>query len=75
MGLAVQVFPKDNFHESVINFAKKFSCKSNAALITGKKAIKAAEELGVSEGIKYERSIFHPLFATKGKVEGTTAFI
>ena len=31
--------------------------------------------MGISEGVKYERKIFYPLFDTKGVKEGVDAFV
>jgi len=43
--------------------------------MVAKKAIKAADDLGVTEGLKYEKAVFQPLFSTKSAKEGVTAFM
>ena len=74
MGLVSDIFKKETFKEDVLKLAKKISDKAMTTLITAKKAIKKSEELGVTEGMKYERSVFIPLFNTQACKEGVSAF-
>ena len=74
MGLVTDIFKKETFKEEVLKLAKKISDKSVTSLITAKKAIKKSEELGLTEGMKFERSVFLPLFNTAAVKEGVGAF-
>jgi enoyl-CoA hydratase len=40
-----------------------------------KEAINRAFEVSLAEGIRFERRVFHPLFATLDQKEGMAAFI
>jgi len=51
------------------------SDKSAMALITGKLAVNNSEEVGITEGIKFERAVFNPLFDQRAAKEGVDAFI
>ena len=39
-----------------------------------KEAVNEAYETGLSDGLRYERRLFHSSFATKDRKEGMTAF-
>jgi enoyl-CoA hydratase len=40
-----------------------------------KEAVNQALEMGLSEGIRFERRLFHALFATEDQKEGMAAFV
>jgi enoyl-CoA hydratase/carnithine racemase len=44
-------------------------------VLAGKEAVNRAFESSLSEGITFERRIFHSLFATEDQKEGMKAFI
>lgn len=75
MGIASEVFPKDDLHNKVIDLAKEMTLKPITALTAAKKAIKDNENKSMSEGISIERQLFYPLFDTKGTQEGVNAFV
>lgn len=45
------------------------------SLIAAKKAVSAADDMGVNAGLRYENKLFQGLLSTKGKIEGVDAFI
>jgi enoyl-CoA hydratase len=45
------------------------------ALMMVKEAIRRARETTLSEGLRFERRLFHSLFATEDQKEGMTAFV
>ena len=45
------------------------------SVLAGKEAVNRAFEGGLSEGIAFERRIFHSLFATEDQKEGMAAFV
>ncbi|KAF9047356.1 enoyl-CoA hydratase [Panaeolus papilionaceus] len=61
--------------KEAINMAKEISSKSQIAVQAGKEVVNAAYELTLQEGLRFERRIFHGLFATNDQKEGMTAFV
>jgi enoyl-CoA hydratase len=45
------------------------------SVLAAKEAINRAFESGLSEGVMFERRIFHALFATDDQKEGMKAFV
>jgi len=43
--------------------------------MAGKEAVNAAQESSLAEGVRFERRIFHSLFATEDQKEGMKAFV
>ena len=53
----------------------KISSLSKVTVSIAKGAINSSHELSLSEGIHFEKSLFHSTFATEDRREGMTAFI
>ncbi|KAI0768337.1 enoyl-CoA hydratase [Trametes elegans] len=60
--------------KEAIEIAKTIASKSAIAVQAGKEAVNAAYEHTLQEGLRYERRLFHGLFATKDQKEGMAAF-
>lgn len=60
--------------KEAIEMAKTISSKGQIAVQAGKEVVNAAYELNLAEGLRFERRIFHGLFATKDQKEGMSAF-
>ncbi|KAK0212603.1 enoyl-CoA hydratase [Desarmillaria ectypa] len=60
--------------KEAIAVAKEISSKGQLAVQAAKEVVNAAYELNLAEGLRFERRIFHGLFATKDQKEGMTAF-
>lgn len=60
--------------KEAIAVAKEISSKGQVAVQAAKEVVNAAYELNLAEGLRFERRIFHGLFATKDQKEGMTAF-
>jgi enoyl-CoA hydratase len=45
------------------------------SVMSCKEAINRAFEVSLAEGIRFERRMFHPLFATADQKEGMAAFV
>ncbi|KXN90140.1 Enoyl-CoA hydratase, mitochondrial [Leucoagaricus sp. SymC.cos] len=60
--------------KDAIAMAKEISEKSQIAVQAGKEVVNEAYETTLTEGLKYERRIFHGLFATNDQKEGMSAF-
>ncbi|GAA5944611.1 uncharacterized protein JCM15063_000057 [Sporobolomyces koalae] len=64
---------QDVVDESV-KVAKKIASKGRVAVQAGKEGVNAAYELSLQEGLRFERRIFHQLFATNDQKVGMRAF-
>jgi enoyl-CoA hydratase len=60
--------------KEAIAMAKEIASKSQIAVQAGKEVVNAAYEMTLAEGLRFERRIFHGLFATKDQKEGMAAF-
>ncbi|PPQ70516.1 hypothetical protein CVT26_013974 [Gymnopilus dilepis] len=60
--------------KEAIKMAKEIASKSQIAVQAGKEVVNAAYEMSLSEGLRFERRIFHGLFATNDQKEGMAAF-
>lgn len=56
--------------KEAVEMAKVIAGKGRLAVQAGKEAVNAAYELTLSEGLRFERRLFHSLFATKDQKEG-----
>lgn len=73
-GLVSRIFPLDGFQDEVMKVAKGIAELSLPSLMVAKEAVNRAYEMSLSEGVRYERRVFHALFATEDQKEGMTAF-
>lgn len=60
--------------EEAIAMAKEISSKGQIAVQAAKEVVNAGYEMTLTEGLRFERRIFHGLFATKDQKEGMAAF-
>ncbi|TBU39605.1 enoyl-CoA hydratase [Dichomitus squalens] len=60
--------------KEAVALASVIASKSAIAVQAGKEAVNAAYEHTLTEGLRYERRLFHSLFATKDQKEGMAAF-
>jgi len=60
--------------KDAVSMAKEIADLSQVAVQAGKEVVNAAYDLNLAEGLKFERRIFHGLFATKDQKEGMSAF-
>lgn len=74
-GLVSRVVPVKKLMEEAMGAATKISEKSAIATMAAKEAVNRAEETALSEGLLFERRLFHSLFATEDQSEGMTAFV
>lgn len=56
--------------EEAVKMAGVIASKSRVAVQAGKEAVNAAFEMSLAEGLRFERRLFHGLFATKDQKEG-----
>ena len=74
-GLVSQVFSSETFLEDVKKVALAVAEKSMVATMMTKEMVNRSYETTLSEGIRFERRLFHSMFATEDKKEGMSAFI
>ncbi|GFG74919.1 enoyl-CoA hydratase [Mycobacterium botniense] len=74
-GLVSRVVPADNLTAEAKAVAKTISEMSLTATRMAKEAVNRAFESTLSEGLLYERRLFHSAFATADQSEGMAAFI
>jgi enoyl-CoA hydratase/carnithine racemase len=74
-GLVAKIFPADDLVEEAVKIAQKIAGKGHMAAIMTKEAVNASQELSLQEGLRFERRLFHSLFATHDQKEGMTAFL
>jgi enoyl-CoA hydratase len=73
-GLVTRIVAVDELIEQAVQTAQDIADKSRPAVLMAKEAVNRAYELGLAEGIRFERRLFHSLFATEDQKEGMAAF-
>lgn len=74
-GLVSRIFPTDDLMEEVMKIARTIARLSRPSIMVAKEAVNRAYETTMSEGILFERRVFHSLFSTEDQKEGMSAFI
>ncbi|MDF1633166.1 enoyl-CoA hydratase [Mycoplana sp. MJR14] len=74
-GLVARVVPADRLMEETMQAAQTIAGYGKAATTAAREAVDRALELGLREGIQFERRLFHALFATADQKEGMAAFV
>ena len=75
IGLVSRIISSDNFVDDVVEIAKEVANKSLVATMMTKEMVNRAYETTLAEGVRFERRLFHSMFATKDKAEGMDAFV
>ena len=75
-GLAAKVFEGGNKEvlDGALETAEKIAAFSRVATVAAKEVVNKSQELGVREGVEYERRIFHSLFGSQDQKIGMKAF-
>jgi enoyl-CoA hydratase/carnithine racemase len=74
-GLVSRVIPNDQLFTEAIKLGEKIASFSQPAVAMAKETVNAANNLSLDEGLRFERRIFHSMFALEDQKEGMTAFI
>ena len=74
-GLVCKVFPTDKLLEETLKFAERVSKNSLYTLEVAKEAVNASLNLTLTDGLQFEKRLFHQTFATKDQKEGMKAFV
>ena len=74
-GLVSRVVPLDKLMDEALGAALMICDYSQIAVMAAKESVNRSFESGLSDGIMFERRIFHALFATSDQKEGMDAFV
>jgi enoyl-CoA hydratase len=75
VGLVSRVIPADKLLDEALATAAKIAEKSMIATMAVKESVNRSYEMTLAEGLRYERRLFHSLFATEDQTEGMNAFV
>ena len=74
-GLVSRVIPAAELIEEAVKVATAIAGMAPLAVKANKEMVDAAFETGLSQGIRFERRLFHGLFGTDDQKEGMAAFV
>jgi enoyl-CoA hydratase len=74
-GLVSRVIAADKLLEEALKTAAAIAALSLPSVMIAKECVNRAYETTLSEGVRFERRVFHSLFATEDQKEGMGAFI
>lgn len=74
-GLVSRVVAFDKLIDEALGAALQISDFSQIAVMAAKESVNRAFESGLSDGVMFERRLFHALFATSDQKEGMDAFV
>ncbi|MBU1358391.1 MAG: enoyl-CoA hydratase [Gammaproteobacteria bacterium] len=74
-GLVSRVVPYDKLLDEALGAALIIADFSQVAVMAAKESVNRAFESGLSDGVMFERRLFHALFATTDQKEGMDAFV
>jgi len=73
-GIVSRIVPLADLVEEAVKTAKSIAEKSRPAVFMAKEAVNRAYETTLAEGVRFERRLFHSVFATEDQKEGMAAF-
>ena len=74
-GLVSRVVPADRLIEEAMTVARKIASQAPLAVMANKEMVEAAYETTLSQGVRFERRLFHALFSLDDQAEGMAAFV
>ncbi len=74
-GLVSRIVPADKLIEEALGAAAVIASMSLPSVMMVKESVNRAYESSLSDGVQYERRMFHSLFATEDQKEGMKAFV
>eukprot|EP00573_Skeletonema_grethae_P005166 CAMPEP_0201696812 /NCGR_PEP_ID=MMETSP0578-20130828/8344_1 /ASSEMBLY_ACC=CAM_ASM_000663 /TAXON_ID=267565 /ORGANISM="Skeletonema grethea, Strain CCMP 1804" /LENGTH=370 /DNA_ID=CAMNT_0048182843 /DNA_START=101 /DNA_END=1213 /DNA_ORIENTATION=- len=75
VGLVSKVIETEFLLDEAVKMGFSIAEKGSVSVRMCKEAVNAAEEMTLAEGLRFERRLFHALFATKDQKEGMAAFL
>jgi enoyl-CoA hydratase len=73
--LVARVVPAASLMDEAMKVADTIATMSLPSVLAAKESVNAAFESSLAEGVRFERRIFHSLFATEDQKEGMKAFV
>src|SRR3990167_4555022 len=74
-GLVSRIVPKGELKAEAIKTAKQIASYSWPIVMLAKESVNRAFELPLTEGVRFERRLFHSIFGTQDQQEGMNAFV
>jgi len=74
-GLVARVVPLADLTNETMKVADTIASMSLPSVMIAKEAVNRAFEVSLTEGVAFERRVFHALFATEDQKEGMAAFV
>jgi enoyl-CoA hydratase len=74
-GLVSRLVPADRLMEEAVKMAEAIASMSRPSAMMAKECVNRAYETTLSEGVRFERRVFHSTFATEDQKEGMAAFV
>ena len=74
-GLVSRVVPADKLMEEALEAAAKICSYGRVGIMAAKESVNRAYEGTLSDGVMFERRLFHAMFATEDQKEGMDAFL
>lgn len=74
-GLVARIVPLASLMDEAMKAAQTIAAMPLPAAMLAKEAVNCAFETPLAEGIRFERRVFHSLFATADQKEGMAAFV
>jgi enoyl-CoA hydratase/carnithine racemase len=77
LGIVNEVFPKDEFWESVLLYARQFTLPNKAGMAVGhiKRSVQSGGEIPLEYGLALERELQNLLFKSGDAKEGIAAYV
>ncbi|QXQ06973.1 enoyl-CoA hydratase [Sphingosinicellaceae bacterium] len=75
IGLVARIYPGDQLLPETMKTAEQIAGYGLLSVLAAKEAVNRAFETTLSEGVRFERRLFHGLFGTADQKEGMAAFI
>lgn len=74
-GLVARVVAADDLMATAVQIAKTIAGYGRLSVLAAKESVNHAFETTLAQGVRFERRIFHALFATQDQKEGMDAFV
>jgi enoyl-CoA hydratase len=74
-GLVARVVPLASLMDEAVKAAETIAAMSLPSVMVAKECVNRAFETTLAEGVRFERRVFHSLFATEDQKEGMAAFV
>ena len=74
-GLVARIVPAAELMNEAMKVAETIAGMSLPSVMAAKEAVNVAFESSLAEGVRFERRVFHSLFATQDQKEGMKAFV